>query len=80
MPIPSDEVPEDFRLPGNKRRHVITNVERSLPCAPYITSLCYCVRRCAADSVTIEAWFGWGDCPPEAKRHYLTKEAIGVLI
>jgi len=73
VPIFEELLPERFRLPKGKHRQVLANIESSLPCAPYITSLCYCVRRCDMHAVTIEAWFGWADCPPEATRCYLTQ-------
>ena len=75
--IPSCDVPERFRLPDGEERVVIKPGKAS--CSLCVSSLSFCVERCGADAVTIEAWFPWDEAVPQTVHCYLTKEAVRAL-
>lgn len=78
--IPSDEVPEGFRLPEGSDRRVIKAGEASVACSLCLSSLSFCVRKCGGgDAVSIEAWFPWDGAQPEGCHCYLTRKALEAL-
>ena len=77
--IPLCDVPEGFRLPEGSDRRIINAGEAPVELSLCLSSLSFCVRKCEADTVSIEAWFPWDKCPPEHAHCYLTREAVESL-